>query len=261
MSIQGKSLAVLTPMYGGFCTRLYHQSAVQLMFACKASGVDWTEIGTENESLIPRARNRLVDAFLKNTEFSHAVFIDADIGFDPRDILAMLEFDKDIIGAGCVKKSIDWERVQRVVRQEPNRQYTPDELSRIGGQFVINWEHTNGKKTFSLGEPCEVKHLGTGLLMVRRNVFDEFIEKYPDRWYDSSKSDPASLPGPTHDFFQTGVNPDTREYDSEDYWFCANAKAIGFKVWLCPWMKTTHQGTYTFTGDLPAIAALCGGNL
>jgi len=54
------------------------------------------------------------------------------------------------------------------------------------------------------------------------------------------------------------VNPETHEYESEDYWFCIDAKAIGFKVWMAPCMRTSHMGTYKFIADMPAVAALAG---
>ena len=48
---------------------------------------------------------------------------------------------------------------------------------------------------------------------------------------------------------------DTRQYDSEDYNFCQDAKALGFKVYMAPWVRTSHMGTYKFTADMPAVAA------
>jgi hypothetical protein len=50
----------------------------------------------------------------------------------------------------------------------------------------------------------------------------------------------------------------TDRYLSEDYTFCQNWRNMGGKIWLCPWMKTHHIGTYAFTGDLPAIANYLG---
>jgi len=89
-------------------------------------------------------------------------------------------------------------------------------------------------------------------------VFETYKEKYPDRWYDSKGADPADNPGPVHDFFRVGVNYESRQYDSEDYWFCMDCRDIGFKVWMLPWMKTSHAGTYTFRGDMVAVSALVG---
>ena len=33
---------------------------------------------------------------------------------------------------------------------------------------------------------------------------------------------------------------------------------IGGKIHLCPWMKTSHIGTYHFQGDMPAVANFVG---
>jgi hypothetical protein len=128
-------------------------------------------------------------------------------------------------------------------------------MKKTGGNFVSNY--LPGQESIDLTKLQEVKQLGTGLLMIKREVFVRFKEVYPDRWYES-RADPMALPGPMHDFFKCGINPETREYDSEDYWFCHDARAMGFKIWLCPWMKTTHMGTYEYVGDMVASAALAG---
>lgn len=260
VSLKGKSLYVMTPMYGGNLTLNYHNSFLQLVLLCRDLGVEigWNNVW--NESLISRARNRLADNYLKQgfdsrgNPYTHGVFIDADIGFDQKDVLAMLETDLDILGAGCVKKEIRWDRIQKALKRN-GREYSNEDLKRVGGSFVANY--LPGTVNIDLSKPQEVKHLGTGLLMIKREVFLRFREAYADRWYEP-RMDPAVLPGPVHDFFKCGVNPESREYDSEDYWFCHDARAMGFKVWLCPWMKTTHMGTYEYVGDMPAASALAG---
>lgn len=258
MSLQGKSLQILTPMYGGALTGNYQAAFTKLCLRLSGLGIGYSWSNVYNESLIPRGRNRLTDMYLKQTKHTHAVYIDADIGFEPDDILAMLELDLDIVGAGCVKKNLDWERIQKVFKRHPDRVFTQDEIMQFSGDYVIQFEKfEGGTREINLGEPQEVRTLGTGLLMVRRNVFEEFQRRYPDRWYESPE-DPSALPGAIHDFFNCGVNQTTRKYDSEDYWFCVDCKAIGFKVWLLPWMKTTHMGTFTFVGNLPAVATMAG---
>ncbi len=282
MSLRGKSLYILTPMYGGNLTINYHDSFVHLAYLCKELGVDFGWSSVYNESLISRARNRLADSFLKESSNTHACFIDADIGFDPRDIVAMLEMDKDILGVPCSKKSIRWDRIQYAIARRvlewshnnpsPNgfdpaglahqfktsgQAFTAEDLPRIGGDFVLNFPSFEGEKTIQLDQPEPMKHVGTGILMVKREVFLKFMKVYPDRWYEA-RHDPASNPGRIHDFFKVGINPETHEYDSEDYWFCFSSIAMGYKVLLCPWIKSTHMGTNTFIGDMPAALACAG---
>jgi hypothetical protein len=50
----------------------------------------------------------------------------------------------------------------------------------------------------------------------------------------------------------------SHRYLSEDYMFCQYARRIGLQVWLCPWMKTQHIGTFAFTGNMQAIAQHTG---
>ena len=32
--------------------------------------------------------------------------------------------------------------------------------------------------------------------------------------------------------------------------FCQLSRHIGIKIWLCPWMKLGHIGTYVFDGTM-----------
>jgi len=48
----------------------------------------------------------------------------------------------------------------------------------------------------------------------------------------------------------------SNRYLSEDYMFCQWARRAGLKVWLCPWIKLTHTGSYTFGGSLADIASI-----
>lgn len=284
MSIRGKSLYVLTPCYGGNLSLNYHTSIMQLGPLCKDLGIDFGWTNVYNESLISRARNRMADTYLKESTYTHACFIDADIGFDPQDLVTMLEMDEPILGVPCSKKAIRWDRIQtsiarRVLEWSHNnaacqngtdpaalaeqfkasdRAYNPADLPRIAGDFVLNFFPFEHKVIEVLPPAAEsVKHVGTGLLMIKKEVFVKFMKSYPDRWYEA-RHDAASLPGRIHDFFKVGVNPETREYDSEDYWFIHDCLALGYKALLLPWVKTTHMGTYTFVGDMPAALANAG---
>lgn len=258
MSLKGKSLDILTPMYGGACMNNYFNSCLKLKELLLKHEIKHSFISTVNESLVQRARNRLADIYLKHDEHSHAVYIDADIGYDPLDILRMLEMDFDVVGAPCSRKEIRWDRLQRMF-QRNHREYSSDDIARAGGMPVINFIPQDKPIEVDLSKPQELLHLGTGLMMIRRNVFEGFIEAYPDRWYESGAADPADLMGgQTHDFFKVAVNPETRQYDSEDYWFCQDVRALGFKIWVCPWMCTTHMGTYSYVADLRTALTLTG---
>lgn len=48
----------------------------------------------------------------------------------------------------------------------------------------------------------------------------------------------------------------SKRYLSEDYKFCQDVINAGMKIWLCPWMRLQHAGTYIFGGSLVDLAQL-----
>ena len=55
---------------------------------------------------------------------------------------------------------------------------------------------------------------------------------------------------------KNGINKKeySNRYLSEDYMFCQWVRNIGLKVWLCPWIKLQHVGSYVFGGSLVDLA-------
>ena len=117
--LRKRKIFVATPMYGGMCGGQYCKSSADLATLCTGYGVDVKFFYLFNESLITRARNYLVDEFMRS-DCTHLMFIDADIGFDPNDVLAMAAIaepgsDKEIVCGPYPKKTIAWEKVKRAV--------------------------------------------------------------------------------------------------------------------------------------------------
>jgi hypothetical protein len=253
--LRKKRLFVATPCYGGQCLGLYAKSCLDLQATCMQYGIECRFSFIFNESLITRARNYLVDEFIRS-ECTHLLFIDADIQFNPQDVLALLALDKDISGGPYPKKSINWSNIITAMKKNP--EINPGELDAITGDFVFN--PVPGTTSFKVTEPVEVMEIGTGFMMVKREVFDKYKEEYPHLNYKPDHVGQANFDGSRyiHAYFDTVIDPASHRYLSEDYMFCQNARAIGIQVWLCPWMKTVHVGSYGFRGDLQAVAALSG---
>lgn len=259
--LKKKKLFVATPMYGGQCFGMYTKSALDLQGLCANYGVDVRFSFIFNESLITRARNYLVDEFLRSG-FTHMLFIDSDIHFDPRDIIALLALDKEIIGAPYPKKSIKWHAIKEAIVKNPNIEV--GELEKLAGDFVFN--PVPGTDKFSVASPIEVLEIGTGFMMIKRHVFEQFEKQYPQLRYKPDHVGQANFDGSRyiHAYFDTVIDSTENggkgsdRYLSEDYMFCQWWRNMGGKIYLCPWMKTHHIGTYAFTGDMPAVAAWVG---
>jgi hypothetical protein len=252
---------VATPMYGGQCNGLYMKACLDLQMSCAKYGIDCRFSFIFNESLITRARNYLTDEFIR-TDMTHLLFIDSDIHFDPNDVLAMLALslsqpEMDIIGGPYPKKSINWANVALAARNHPT--VDPKEFESLVGDFVFN-PAKGGAQQFNVIQPLEVMEVGTGFMLIRRNVFDKFVEAFPEKSYKPDHRGTANFDGSReiHAFFDCVIDPETKRYLSEDYMFCQYSRKMGCKVWLCPWMRTQHIGSYAFTGDMRKIAQYTG---
>ncbi|WP_027801552.1 hypothetical protein [Paraburkholderia dilworthii] len=57
-------------------------------------------------------------------------------------------------------------------------------------------------------------------------------------------------------FFDTGIDPQTRAYLSEDYWFCQLVQSIGITAAIDTRSKLSHQGIAVYEGDLSRSLAI-----
>jgi len=261
--LQKKKLFVATPMYGGQCNGMYARSMCDLTAMCLKYGIEMRSYFLFNESLITRARNYCVDEFLRSG-YTHLMFIDSDIGFNPQDVLALLalqtdESPYDIIGGAYPKKCITWEKIKMAVDKGVADE-NPALLEDFVGDFVFNpvMEKGEASKSIRLDEPAEVLEIGTGFMMIRRATFEEYAKKFPNIMYKPDHVRTAEFDGTRKIgmYFQAEVDPESERYLSEDYLFCQNSRKTGMKVWLCPWMHLQHAGFYTFGGKLAALASI-----
>ena len=72
-----------------------------------------------NESLITRARNTIVQLFMDG-DYTHLLFIDADLAFNPTAVIRMLEYDKDVVTGIYPRKTIDWIKVKKRLKENPD---------------------------------------------------------------------------------------------------------------------------------------------
>ena len=256
-------IMVCTPMYGGMCGGMYAKACCDLSTLAAQYQMDLKYFYLFNESLIPRARNYLCDEFLRS-DYTHLMFIDADIHFDPRDVLTLAALDKDIIGGPYPKKCIAWEKVRNAVDMGLADE-NPQILEEYTGDYVFN--PVENTKKINVNDPVEVLEIGTGFMMIKRQVFDDFREAFPQFTYkpDHNRSEHFTGDRYIHAYFDTvidskqylgDVSDESDRYLSEDYFFCQFVRKIGYKIYLCPWMRLAHTGSYVFNGSMGSLAKL-----
>lgn len=211
-------LVIGLPIYGDVEAHFFWH-AMKLV----RDGLPATIMPVFGDSLIPRARNTLASQFLR-TNAEHLLFIDSDLIFSPEHVRLVVDACKpgyDVVGGYYPKK-------QR-------------ELA-----WVLNSLEDGAK--FEEGDLAECKYIGTGFMCIRREVLERMAETGIDYEPDGSRG------GTEWDFFPTGVVRDGNgkgRYLSEDWYFCRNARALGFRVWAHRRVVLKHVGKFVYPMDEP----------
>ena len=244
------SIMVATPMYGGMCTGHYVMGMLLTMQKMRELNIPifWGHL--MNESLITRARNELVRVFLENGH-DYLLFVDADISFDGEAVAQLLLADEDIVCGIYPKKEVNWDSVNHAAAKGET------DLASHAGAFVFNMVGTSDATTNEKGI-FEVRHGGTGFMLIKRGVFDHLKPHVPT-YRTSSFKDPDTgeyVKPLTHEFFATSIDAGGALL-SEDYHFCELFNKHGGKIYAHPFIKLEHVGTYVYSGDI----LKSGGNL
>ena len=163
---------------------------------------------------VEQGRQMLIDSFLK-TDCTHYFTMDADIitleGLE-NAIDRLISLDKDIVGGIYVYK-----------RKQGLPVFRPIDLQ---DAYEKDGKFPDGYKFVVPKEPFQIRWMGNGFKMARRNVVEAIKAKHIC----------PNLPM---------IHMD--EYVSEDWAFDQRARELGFEVWADPTIKLAHRGTYDYT--------------
>lgn len=217
-AFDGVHLHIGIPCYGGMVTTVSFVSYIQFVMAAAKEGLNWSLSWVTNESLVTRARNKLVADMMANEKATHLMFIDADIGFKPEHIGMLINSDKEIIGGIYPKKQL------------------PE-------QPVINYKHGGIVE----GDIMEVRHVGNGFMMFKRSVFEKMMKKYPKTKLNIDPGDQPKIEKYLYALFDTEIVDKT--YMSEDWTFCNRWANMGGKIFAHTKVLLQHVGNHTYDGE------------
>lgn len=224
-------------MYGGMAMGTYTWSLAQTPAVFIRSGLGLLYQYRMNDALVANARNHLALQFLES-EATHLLWIDADIGFNATDIVSMIIADQDIVCGMYPMKAIDWERIAQAVHDG----VPATELKNHVGSFVVRrFDGDVGTVSPDPDGLVEVAAGGAGFMLVKRGVLEGLSAYVPDYVVDGRT---------VKEFYTTGIDPETNELVGEDYYFCRLARSYGFKVYAAPWVHLTHTGPYVYDSQL-----------
>src|SRR5262249_57481873 len=115
-------LAIATPCFCGQVSSIYAASIFKLQRALRAvPDVELAIHLRDGDALITRARANLVALFLDDPLATHLLFVDADIGFEPDQVLRLIASGADVAAGAYPIKRVDWDKARAVIAAErPN---------------------------------------------------------------------------------------------------------------------------------------------
>ena len=252
--LRQKHIFIATPCYGGQLGEPYFRSMMRLAIMCNKYDIPYTISTLANESLITRGRNTLTSFFMENSDATHLFFVDADIEFEPEDLLRMVAYDKPVVVGAYPKKAINWESIIHAVRANTNE--NANTIEGHSSNYVVNFDflrNEKGDKTPQVqisDNLIKLKDAGTGFMCIQKQVIQQMFDKHTDLKYVNDINVDQKFEKHMYALFDTMIDPDSRRYLSEDYTFCRRWQEMGGDVWLDPRTALNHIGHYTFRGNI-----------
>lgn len=231
-----------TPCYGGVVTQGYMQSVCALMAAAPGASLDLTLALLGQDALITRCRNTLVGHFMAHPLATHILFVDADISFEPDDVLRLLHFRQPLVAGMYPLKTYDWSPIA-ASRSRAGETAETAGLHYVGElqpPSLITWDDDFATATFA----------GTGFMLIERDTIKQLAQAHPETRYQNVHAHRSGPQSNSESFalFDCQIDPDTGTYMSEDFTFCRRWELLGGKIWLDTRTRLTHTGPTDFRG-------------
>ena len=238
-------LAIATPCFGGQVSSLYATSIFKLQRALRSTPeVELVIHMREGDALITRARADLVALFLDDPAATHLLFIDADIGFEPDQVMRLVASGGDMVGGAYPIKRVNWDKARKVIEEQ-----RPNTRSAVL-DYVLEVE--DPERIAVVSGFARVRYAGTGFLMIRRQALERMCRHYASLQFRREHSIADSLAASPNRFalFECMIEPLTGIYLSEDFSFCKRGPDMGGEIWADLESRLNHVGPTTFYGDV-----------
>lgn len=215
------SVLIAMPCYGGMVSDKTAKGLFNLGKELRTAGVDHGLLTMANESLVTKARSRLSNFFINNTEYEYILFIDADIGFTPEDVFKLIMSNKDIVCGAYPMKGIP-----------------------------LRYNYNVSQPEVREGDLVKIENIGFGFALIHRRVFESVANKYKEelKYYPATNN--SSYP-PTEKEYHNSYHyflelKKDMAYLPEDFSFFERASSVGYQVWLDTSIKLSHVGSHVY---------------
>ncbi len=239
--MQNSNLFIATPCYDGNVSSGYVMSllALQRLLIRDQIGHD---VCLHSDSLITRARNSIAERFLRQPVYSHLLFIDADISFEPATVLRYLAFDKDVVAGIYPIKKLNIRELRR----------SPIDDDRAAEAACYNYSSKVRMDNDDVSQDgfARIDYAASGFMMIRRQALEAMVAHYPELQYrDDFTGGEARV---SYALFDTMIYEG--HFLPEDYSFCRRWRDMGGEVWGDVVGRFDHIGRFVYSGHAAAVA-------
>jgi hypothetical protein len=226
------NLLIGTPVAGSMMHETYVYSLLETGSALEKLGYQ-KGLASVGGAWTAQARNILANEFLKDKSRTHLFFVDADIGWKPKDVVRLIEADVPIIGALYPRKHMVWEAAAGW--DGKNVLELANNVMRRSWPFEQQGEQ--------VADRVPVDWIQTGFMLIRRDAFEKIREHKGEAFAFYGPQDE-----PLYEYFGYPLreNKGKVRVCGEDFAFCEDARAAGLDVWRLLDVELKHVGQVTF---------------
>ena len=252
-----KHILIATPAHGYMLSTLYHETILRLLkHFSDRPGVKF-DSKMVSIALLPVARNFLASYFIERSEYTHLLFIDADMGFKPSLIAKMLELDEAVVGTFYPARNLDLDRFHAESRRHHDPKVARQRALKFIGDtsWIVGDSKHDGEGQVGVAELkngfVRARRCGTAILLIQRNALVTMKQRLPELWIE----DPGSLyrglglSGGVLQCFQNTADA-SGLYGGEDIAFCDRwTGECNGEIWVNIAEDITHLATAANTGN------------
>ena len=216
------SVVIALPAHGGIVMEKATLGLFNLGKLFVRNNIDHGLLTLTNSSLITQARSKCANFFINNTEFEYLFFLDSDIGFNPPDVVKLLNYKLPMVSGTYPMKTI------------PMR-------------YCVNVKQPEERK----GDLLKIDGNGMGFCLIHRQVFIDVAKAHPELKFtpptDDSDVAPteAEMNNSYHYFAEMKRG---NGFVAEDKSFFARAEKVGYDMWLDTSIALNHCGFHIYEG-------------
>lgn len=208
-----QKIMIASPAYSGNVNIQYCLSFSETRIILLSKGIEVIPHIVASGSLLVAERNRIIQAFWES-DATHLLCIDSDLGWPAQAVLAMLDANKEFV-AGVYPARGD----QRMFLFRPIKN---DDGAIVSDKHLLKMEY-----------------IPAGFMMLSKSAISKMRDKFPQLYYEPK--DKRNNPEPGFCLFDTEVWEG--EFWGEDFVFCRRARQAGIDIWVDPLIQFDHAGT------------------